>query len=150
MKTILTAFALAVLLPALCLAATADQAPYGPVHGRAYSVDTRHFLVNGNPGPTVVIVDQKVQLPSLAFTDIESTCPEKLVELFCTVDTFLEKCSTTETPYGFFITPTLYAFGSVLTCDPVNAGPCVEVSGHLVSKDLPELEDVVSASSCAF
>jgi hypothetical protein len=154
MKHVRIAFALAVLalaVPAL----KADQAPYGPVVGRAYSVDTRHFVIGGIPGPDIVTVDQKVAYssmkssPSSGFTDILSTCPADLVSTLCTPAAFLGSCPTITTPYTFLI-PGATVVGSTTTCTVTTAGLCQEVSGHLISKDQPELESIDPGTGCEF
>lgn len=134
----------------------ADQAPYGPVIGRAYSVDTRHFVIGGVPQPDVVTVDQKVAYasmknsPSSGFTDILSTCPTALVATLCTPAAFLGSCTATTHTYGFTISPGVDVVGFTVTCIVPNAGLCQEVSGHLISKENPELEDIAPASGCEF
>jgi hypothetical protein len=151
MKTILARLSAFLLAAGLLCGATplgADENAYH-VTGRAYSVDVRHFVVNHLPAQTIVTVDQKVALGK-GFTDILSTCPGKLVEIYCAPAIFLEKCDLVEEPYAFQLSPGVAVFGSTWRCSIPNAGPCVEVSGHLVSKDQPELEDVQPASNCAF
>lgn len=143
-------FALAVF-PAL-----ADQAPYGPVVGRAYSVDTRHFVISDNPGPDIVTVDQKVAYssmknsPSFGFADILSTCPTALVSTLCTPTAFLGNCSKTTYTYSFTVAPGVDVAGSTITCIVPTAGLCQEVAGHLISKDQPELESIDPGSGCEF
>lgn len=140
-----------IVAPAYLWAASGDQAPYGPIHGRAFSIDVRHYVIDHLPGPTVVTVDQKVQIPE-GMTDIQSVCEDKLVEIFCAPETFLGKCDTVETSYSFVISPGVSAFGTVTNCAPADAGQCVEVSGRMLgSKELPLLESVdVVPDTCSF
>lgn len=143
-------FALA-LLPATLQAASSDQAPVGPVHGRANSIDVRNFEIDGVFTGTEVTIDQKVVIPE-GIADIGFVCPEKLVDILCTPEVFLGKCDLAFTSYAFFLDAHTFVYGTTTTCDPFDAGQCLEVTGRLLStKEVPLLEDlVVVPDTCSY
>jgi hypothetical protein len=135
------------------LPASADQAPFGPMEGRAYLVQVVTTTQNGNPVSTVAYLNLNVSLaghsgPREIVCESSASAPD-LRQTYCTPTAFLGSCSkTSDTPTKTNGPNGIVVTSAVTYCTTPGAGACRSIQGYVDENNRLRLTASATTGGC--